>query len=73
MSTYRLAASLTSTACSHFSRWLRRKYKVLEDKTFRKRQAMEEKIPDIKKTLAMVEYLQVKKVSMQCHASEGEC
>ncbi|CEH12886.1 Molecular chaperone Prefoldin, subunit 3 [Ceraceosorus bombacis] len=37
------------------------KYKVMEEKTFRRRQAMEEKIPDIKKTLAMVKQLQAYK------------
>jgi len=39
-----------------------RKYKVMEEKTFRKREALEEKIPDIRKTLQMVQYLKSKKV-----------
>ncbi|PWN99816.1 Prefoldin, subunit 3 [Tilletiopsis washingtonensis] len=37
------------------------KYKVMEEKTFRKREALEEKIPDIRKTLQMVQYLKSKK------------
>ncbi|PWN45845.1 Prefoldin, subunit 3 [Ceraceosorus guamensis] len=47
------------------------KYKVMEEKTFRRRQAMEEKIPDIKKTLAMVKQLQAYKVlSLAADASQ---
>jgi hypothetical protein len=45
----------------------------MEEKTFRKREALEEKIPDIRKTLQMVQYLKSKKVRAPRVAEKKPC
>jgi hypothetical protein len=41
-----------------------RKYRYMDSNLTQRRQGLEEKIPDIKKTLTMVEYLQERRVSL---------
>jgi hypothetical protein len=44
---------------------LYRKYRYMDQNHQQRRRGLEEKIPDIKKTLSMVEYLQERRVRIQ--------
>lgn len=45
-----------------------RKYRYMDGNLNQRRRGLEEKIPDIKKTLSMVEYLRDRRVSLQDQA-----
>jgi hypothetical protein len=45
----------------------RSKYRYMDSSLTQRRASLEEKIPDIKKTLDMVEYLQERRVSLKGH------
>lgn len=51
---------------------LYRKYRYMDTNLTQRRQGLEEKIPDIKKTLAMVEYLLERRVRTRLMHDLGE-